>query len=293
MAKQSSGTGTIVMLALAGILGVAAYAGNEWLKYQRADYSVLLNNPEQFLQAVQGDADAQYEVGQFYSQNGKDTEALYWLNKAAEQNNGNALSYAGIAYLEGKGAVKNPQKACDYLEKAYQILKSPQAASNAAICLGDNLPSPVQAYPYYKTAAKAGDANALYQIGRMYMRGEGMPKNIPVAIHYFREAAQRNNALAFYSLGKIYMDGDGVPRNTVAAYLMMKAAQAKASGSDQNLLGNFGIQRKISDLELSFSAEQRAKRGETETYVKSHSGKEILNTLDSIIPYSSPPSIPD
>ena len=41
MAKQSSGTGTIVMLALAGILGVAAYAGNEWLKYQRADYSVL------------------------------------------------------------------------------------------------------------------------------------------------------------------------------------------------------------------------------------------------------------
>ena len=76
MAKQSSGTGTIVMLALAGILGVAAYAGNEWLKYQRADYSVLLNNPEQFLQAVQGDANAQYEVGQFYSQNGKDTEAL-------------------------------------------------------------------------------------------------------------------------------------------------------------------------------------------------------------------------
>jgi TPR repeat protein len=72
--------------------------------------------------AEQGDADAQYNLGIFYSQDDsvdKDmTEAVKWFRKAAEQGVVEAQYNLGICYFEGEGIDKDMIEAVKWFRKA-------------------------------------------------------------------------------------------------------------------------------------------------------------------------------
>jgi hypothetical protein len=72
--------------------------------------------------AEQGDAKAQYTVGEMYEK-GKGAvrdaqKAFEWYSKSAEQGNKKAAYKLGRAYLDGKGVSKNNRKALSWFKKA-------------------------------------------------------------------------------------------------------------------------------------------------------------------------------
>ena len=136
MAANDSGK-TIAVLALVGILGAGAFMGNSWLNAQHADYNILLNDFGAFRSALSGDAEAQYIVGKFYADAGKWQNAIFWLNKSADQGNAQALSETAMAYLDGRdGVPKDANHACRNLEKVYDLHKDAANAANAGFTHG-------------------------------------------------------------------------------------------------------------------------------------------------------------
>lgn len=86
-------------------------------------------------------------------------------------------------------------------------------------------PRNAPAIDWYRIAAEQGDARASYELGTMYAKGEGVPRDYVKAAFWYRDAARRGSVRAQSSLGSAYADGQGVPRNYAeAAYWYHKAA---------------------------------------------------------------------
>ncbi|KAF2737164.1 HCP-like protein [Polyplosphaeria fusca] len=66
-------------------------------------------------------------------------------------------------------------------------------------------------------------------LGRMFLRGEGMPQSYQIAQTWFKRGVENGDALSQYSLGLLYLEGLGVPKDPV------KAADFFAAAADQDL----------------------------------------------------------
>ncbi len=64
-----------------------------------------------------------------------------------------------------------------------------------------------------KVLAEKGDAQAQYNLGVMYERGDGVPRDFKKAVKWFRKAAEQEFADAQYNLGVMYGAGKGVPKD--------------------------------------------------------------------------------
>jgi SEL1 protein len=82
-----------------------------------------------------------------------------------------------------------------------------------------NVPSSTE-----KLASKAAG-----YLGRMFLRGEGMPQSFDIAKTWFKRGIDHGDALSQYSMGLMYLKGLGVPENAV------KAADLFAAAADQDL----------------------------------------------------------
>ena len=65
----------------------------------------------------------------------------------------------------------------------------------------------------------------MYVLGKMYLKGEYIPKNVGEAIRLFRPATSGENSYAEYQLGKIYLYENEVERDydTAIRYLESSA----------------------------------------------------------------------
>lgn len=61
--------------------------------------------------------------------------------------------------------------------------------------------------------AEQGNAGAQAQIGNMYMLGNGVPKDVAIAMTWFKRAAAQGNPTAQAQIGGMYERGDGVRKN--------------------------------------------------------------------------------
>jgi TPR repeat protein len=112
-------------------------------------------------------------------------------------------------------------------------------------------PLTAQAETFEETRAKAeqGDANAQYNLGVRYRKGEGVDKDVAVAVKWFRKAAEQGRVDAQHNLGSIYADGIGVVKNDLIAYQWYLLASAN---------GDLAAEWYMSKLEKGLTAEQRA-----------------------------------
>ena len=69
----------------------------------------------------------------------------------------------------------------------------------------------------YTQAAKAGDAEALNNLGYMYSKGLGVPKDDAKALEFYKKAAAKEDFYAPFNLGLIYLKGLGVPKDSQKA----------------------------------------------------------------------------
>ena len=99
--------------------------------------------------------------------------------------------------------------------------------SFASVLLAGNLEDAFQAansgsfkkaHELWLIEAENGNAIAQYNLGSMYTKGEGVPKNFGVAFKWYRLAAEQGLTNAQYSLAGMYARGLGVSQSYEDAY---------------------------------------------------------------------------
>ena len=70
-----------------------------------------------------------------------------------------------------------------------------------------NLNPPSVDIPALVKKAESGDAKAQYRLGLSYALGEGVPKDVVLAVSWYRKAAEQGEANAQTSLGYCYAEG--------------------------------------------------------------------------------------
>ncbi len=81
-----------------------------------------------------------------------------------------------------------------------------------------------RAVDHLKPLAATGSPRAQCLLGELYVKGEGVRKNIGEGIRYLESSAETGTIRAQYLLSRIYSYGEGVPRDLVRAHLWLSLA---------------------------------------------------------------------
>jgi len=102
---------------------------------------------------------------------------------------------------------------------------------------GEGVP---QSYPnavfWYRHAAWQGDASAQLEFGVMCYKGQGTLQNYAEALTWFRTAADQGSAQAQFNLGAMYANGQGVPQDYIHAHMWLSLVAAKSETRAVDLL---------------------------------------------------------
>ena len=83
-----------------------------------------------------------------------------------------------------------------------------------------------EAIPWYEKSAEDGNQYAQYHLGKLYLQGRGVPKDILKATECLTASANQGNRYAQYALGKLYLSGSEVPQDKEqAAYWLTQSAK--------------------------------------------------------------------
>lgn len=91
----------------------------------------------------------------------------------------------------------------------------------------------VKRYQSQLALAKQGNAQAMYEIGRMFERGRGVDQDDANAAVWFSNAAAKGHAGAKGRLGILYNDGRGVAKQPNKAYKLLSQAASTGIPSAQ------------------------------------------------------------
>jgi hypothetical protein len=115
--------------------------------------------------------------------------------------------------------------------------------------------------------AKQGHAHAQYNLGAMYVRGEGVPQDYAQAVYWFERAALQRHARAQYHLGSAYAEGLGVSRDYARAAALFRRAGEQGHMDARYRLGQMyakgrGIPKDYirAHVWLALAAEQGSKK---------------------------------
>ena len=92
----------------------------------------------------------------------------------------------------------------------------------------------------WKLAADQGHANAQNSLGAMYFNGQKFPQDYKAAVKWYRLAAEQGHAKAQFHLGRMYEDGNGIPQDFVLAHMLSNLAASngdEGAGESRDILG--------------------------------------------------------
>lgn len=82
-------------------------------------------------------------------------------------------------------------------------------------------------------SARQGDAAAQFNLGLMYVKGQGdVRQDYAEAVKWYRKAAAQGNIIAQYNLGVMYLKGQGIRQSKIVAKEWFK--KACANGDKQS-----------------------------------------------------------
>ncbi len=123
--------------------------------------------------------------------------------------------------------------------KATGLLVGLLAAISLASCTPPVAkPEPVEIPDVEGTQAKAerGDADAQYNLGRLYAKGLGVKDDYKEATRWYRQAADQGHARAQVALGEHYAAGQGVPQDNAEAVKWYRRAAEQGDATGQYTL---------------------------------------------------------
>ena len=94
-----------------------------------------------------------------------------------------------------------------------------------------------QAFKVLRPLAAKGDANAQYNVGMMYDKGQGVAQSDQEALKWFRLSANQGLAQAQYNAGMMYRDGQGVAQSDQEALKWFRLSANQGNADAQNNIG--------------------------------------------------------
>lgn len=91
--------------------------------------------------------------------------------------------------------------------------------------------------------AQQGDVRAQYDIGNMYLKGQGTGRNAEEAFKWFSKAAEQGYSRAEYKLGYLYQRGNGVGKDYNKAHAWLKKSAEKGYTPAMFYLGKLYVAR--------------------------------------------------
>lgn len=193
----------------------AAYSlGGQYLRGQGVEQSDTEGYKLFIMAANQGNAYAQYQLGRMCKAGiGTEVdlkESKLWYTKA----------YVGFLRME--------ETMAD--DKLYYRLGSMNMSGTGTEI---NLE---QAEVYFQKAVELGNADALYGLGKLYLKAEFHGYDPHKAVEYLEQAAENGNSFAEYQLGKIFYFGTGIRADTEKGLEHLQSAAAHGNEYATNLL---------------------------------------------------------
>jgi TPR repeat protein len=188
-----------------------------------------------------------FRIGAQALRAGDTKSGILSLEYAAASGHPIAQWKLGRMYADGDGVKQSDLKAFEYFREvadayADEAPGTPRArfVSNAFVALGcyylDGIPNssiksdPDRAREMFTYAASYfGDADAQYQLGRMYAEGTGGVKDVRQAARWLQLAATKGQYQAQALLGAILFKGDAVPRQAARGLMWLTLARDAAT----------------------------------------------------------------
>jgi uncharacterized protein len=89
-----------------------------------------------------------------------------------------------------------------------------------------------EAVKWTRKAAVQGSVGAQYNLGTAYYYGEGVLQDYAEANMWFRKAAEQGLTIAQFNLGAAYSSGQGVSQDYVHSYFWYSLAASRSAGED-------------------------------------------------------------
>jgi len=152
--------------------------------------------------AQSGDAQSQYELAMCYRKGSgvpKDYQKSFeWTEKAAAQNQQDALFNKAVCYLQGEGVAINETAAVKIFSELSEK-DNAKAQFGLAMCLltgRGSTKNEKEAVKLFLKTAEKGDANAQYYLGRCLLNGIGVSQNKKEAIDWLKKSGSLGNKSA-------------------------------------------------------------------------------------------------
>ena len=160
----------------------------------------------------------------------KDAKLMAEVRSQAESGNPHAQDVLAAAYEGGLGGLTQDcaQAASWYRKAADQGDADAQYNLGLLYVNGQGVPQDyAQAVSWFRKAADQGDADAQFNLGLRYANGQGVPQDYAQAASWYRKAADQGHASAQLNLGVLYYHGQGVPQDSAQAehWFQLSAAQ--------------------------------------------------------------------
>lgn len=166
----------------------------------------------------------QYLRGQGVEQSDAEAYSLFYMAATHEkQPNAYAQYQLGKMYRDGIGTEVNLEESSLWYAKAYAgflAMEETMADDRLYYRLGSMNMSGTgtavdleKARYYFEKAAELGNADALYGLGKLYLKPEFSDFDPAKAVEYLEKSATKGNAFAKYQLGKLLCQGELVPKD--------------------------------------------------------------------------------
>ncbi|MGY6246948.1 tetratricopeptide repeat protein [Bosea thiooxidans] len=175
---------------------------------------------------------------------GDQVGAVRALEYAASQGHLTAQYKLGRMYAGGEGVPTNDLKAFEYFSKiadenadAAPGTAAGRMVGSAFVALGSYFadgikgsyvkPNPDRAFDMFNYAASYfGDPDGQYNLARLYMKGQGTPRDPRRAAQWMKLAAEKGHAPARAAFGEMLLrGGEGVPRQPVLGLMWLAMAR--------------------------------------------------------------------
>lgn len=125
----------------------------------------------------------------------------------------------GLMYSLGKGRAVDIQQAESFFRTAANAGQVNAMTQLGWLSLhgGGVVRDEQQAFGWFQKAAAKGDRDALYQLGLLSETGVGTQLDIAKALEFYQQSAQKGNAKAMLALARVYQYGQGVPKDEAKA----------------------------------------------------------------------------
>ena len=199
--------------------------------------------------AIQGNPYASYELAKMF-RDGTGTkksaeqaeehfqDAFSGFLVLEEQSHDDKLQYRlGQMLYQGIGTERDEEEAVRYWQQAAKLGNVNAQYALGKFWLDTGTGDVQQAAAWLEKAANAGNTSAQYVLAKLYLEGRLGEKDVEKAGKLFQKAAEQGNGFAAYRLGRLYLEGEEIPKDMVAAVRWLTEAAEQELPFAQYTLG--------------------------------------------------------